>query len=105
MTPFQRVQKGVAWLNGKFPDWRSKINKDKLDIRVWGQCVLGQVIGMEALNKADSDTNFYKFLQGEFMFEHGFNVPTHEFASRKESDLNIIIQEYAKLTEEWKKVI
>jgi hypothetical protein len=103
MTPFQRVQKGVAWLNAKFPDWRSKINKDTLDIRLWGQCVLGQVFGMETLTK----TNFLEqnLLKGDFIFEHGFNVPAHEFASRKESDLNLVLTEYATLTEEWKKVI
>lgn len=42
------MNKGIEWLDVNAPaDWRSKINFDTLNLRSWGNCILGQVFGKQ----------------------------------------------------------
>ncbi len=51
--PGERVQKGKAWLDANAPDWRSKVDKDRLNLRLWKDCVLGQVFTVAGLMASD----------------------------------------------------
>jgi hypothetical protein len=41
----QRVQRGAQLLDEKVPDWRSKIDVERLDISDFRDCILGQLFG------------------------------------------------------------
>lgn len=43
------VKKGCEWLDVNHPGWRTKINFDTLDLRIWSRCILGQVLGVANL--------------------------------------------------------
>jgi hypothetical protein len=51
LTPFQKVQKGTAWLHAHSPGWRKKIDTVKLDLKTWGKCVLGQLFTFQELGE------------------------------------------------------
>lgn len=53
----QAVRKGIALLDEKVPDWRSKIDWREFDIAYADKCVLGQVFGWQK--------------NGDSGFEHG----------------------------------
>jgi hypothetical protein len=40
-----RVARGVALLDEKCPDWRTRVNPDTLDMRTNRMCILGQLYG------------------------------------------------------------
>jgi hypothetical protein len=60
------VKKGAEWLDATVPGWRSKINFDILDLRIWSKCILGQALGMSNLVKTPD------------LKEHGFFAHTAE---------------------------
>lgn len=83
------IRKGVAVLDKVLPDWRERINLDRLNVANYNLCVLGQVFG--------SYTEGLDVLRGPlwagrcaFAEEHGF--------SEKYVDV-------AVLTAEWKQAI
>jgi hypothetical protein len=41
----ERVARGAALLDGKFPQWEGKLDVDALDIKHINSCVLGQLYG------------------------------------------------------------
>lgn len=53
------VSNGVAWLDANYPDWRSKVNVETLNIRSWGQCILGQVFGLKDMPPHPKDLENY----------------------------------------------
>ena len=73
------INRGVEWLDAHDPNWRQKINKDTLNIRIWSKCILGQVFGM------------YQPGCPKDLENYGFTANTE--------------QENQALIEEWKKVI
>lgn len=44
-TMADRVQRGVALLDQRVPDWRERIDVERLDMAVSAHCVLGQLNG------------------------------------------------------------
>jgi hypothetical protein len=41
---WDRVKAGATWLDGIEPDWDLRVDLDELNMRVCGECVLGQVV-------------------------------------------------------------
>jgi len=48
LTDQERVAAGAAWLDKTRPSWVDEIDLDRLDLAVACQCVLGQIVCMEA---------------------------------------------------------
>lgn len=74
------VAHGVAWLDAKCPDWRSKVNVETLNIRSWSKCVLGQVFGILTMPSLPKD-----------LIDYGWRADNEEDNQR--------------LIEEWKQAI
>ena len=91
MTP---IEKGIKWLNTNVPDWRQRVNKDTLDLRFWGKCVLGQVFG--PLKIPDPIL--------KLQYEYGFNAPINILQGEGD-ELLAVYPEIKELTDEWKKVL
>ena len=95
------VQNGINLLDEKEPSWRSKINKDTLDVASYTECPLGQVY-----RECGAKDPSYRSLYGQkadFVYgldklgllgtgsTHGFGVPLN---------VNSI-----EITMEWKRVL
>ncbi len=100
----QRVKLGVSWLDKNAPDWRSKVDVDKLDIRYPTQCILGQVFkgpigsgywpnGMDGFDYAWS-----VYDMRDAVIDYGFDAET--FIGWREMKT-----QYANLTEQWKREV
>ncbi len=74
------VEKGIAFLDERFPGWHNEIDVEKLDVMCAGRCVLGQLYGTYAggLTKLGLTT--------QKSSECGFNAPDnlHGGKERKE---------------------
>lgn len=55
-TPQERVALGVAWLDEKCPDWRTRIDPMTLNLESPLRCVLGQVFAEE---RGDYTAGYY----------------------------------------------
>lgn len=61
----KRVNKGIGLLNKEYPNWKEKINWDKLDMYSPKYCILGQlyedyILGLDTLKLFDSNKGFYE---------------------------------------------
>lgn len=81
----ERVAAGIALLDERAPDWRSRINLETLDIRSGGYCTLAQVFG--------------DFNRGRHHLELG-RPADYGFFLRDHDDLT-----YPDLTAAWKRVL
>lgn len=80
-----RVQKGVALLDKEVPDWKERIDPGTLNVAASNSCILGQLFGDYFVGVAKLG------LSGTQTRALGFYNITDE-----------AIQEYQKLTKEWR---
>lgn len=95
-TAETRVQAGVTWLDMTIPDWRGRINIERLNMSNPQACVLGQVFQEEA--SADCFNGFDYALDAYFLADHralsyGFEV---------DCDGQLMKPRYDELTRLWK---
>jgi hypothetical protein len=94
----ESVKRGVALLDEKVPDWRSKIDLATLDMNDTDHCVVGQVTGdffytgMKRLFPATTPSTNWAAAT-----EHGFYIPDDKVADTTE--------QHEALRDEWRKVI
>jgi hypothetical protein len=98
-TPETRVARGVARLNERVPDWRSRVDPDRLDMLNGTLCVVGQV-----QRSFDPSTDYWHGLEmlglnpgGSAPHDHGF--VTEEFYDG--DPVRVQRQETIELAEHW----
>lgn len=72
----ENVLRGIQLLDEKIPDWRSKVNWDKLNMTYTCGCILGHLFGFYSdglveLNLIDKDEDWYKSGDGIY---YGFDT-------------------------------
>lgn len=91
-----RVDKGVALLDERVPGWRSRIDREKLNMLHLSDCVLGQLFG-------GFKEGMQEFFGGNWFISDA-NV-VHGFAAANEDydymDVWSIKAAYVGLTQEW----
>lgn len=97
MSVEERVARGAALLDGKFPQWEGSLDLDKLDIKRTDSCVLGQLYG--GYYGGVRELGLYDFSETAAT-EHGFwgAVSPYEFQDKIEA-------EYTSLLVAWVAVI
>ncbi len=48
-NPNECVERGMEWLDQKYPDWLERVRPENLDLSYCTNCVLGQLGGDECL--------------------------------------------------------
>lgn len=78
----KEVEAGIAFLDKKYPDWRSHINVEILDTNSLDNCIIGQIDRYNA----------------EYLHRHGFDIlPEDYYQGKKYAEAT-----HHKLTETWK---
>ena len=83
----QNIQKGIKFLDKKYPNWLDKIDVSELDLNKCNQCIMGQLVGhyLTAVRE-----------YGNIKMERfGFTV---DITNHQPQDLN-------QLTKEWREAI
>lgn len=86
------VERGITWLNFRFPGWVEKIDLDTLDLNNNSCCVLGQLFGDSMCIHLIYG---YKEEGKTWADKHAFDIQTGLFCD----------EAYAELTEIWKQKI
>ena len=73
-----RVQAGMTLLDQRLPGWEDHIDLDRLDMRLFGSCILGQLYGSEVAteNLGLQITDSYQTNQ---VVQHGFGSGEHSY--------------------------
>ena len=82
LTTEERVANGIEWLDANVPDWRTKVDKETLNIGACETCVLGQVFkgrggfghGVNCIRAIDHD--YFAVMKRGFMFTTNYGVAT-----------------------------
>lgn len=97
-TVAERVQAGYQWLVDNRPDSVGDINPRTVRVSSTYMCPLGQSGGYwSALDMDHSDWLVPGRTLNDWAVAHGFNVESGSWED--------IVQGYAELTEEWRKVL
>jgi hypothetical protein len=88
-----RVARGVALLDEKCPDWRTRVNPDTLDMASDFDCVLGQLYGRYSLGWQPLGIT-----SGVQATRYGFSAEAELYADADDAEL-------AALTEAWRAVL
>jgi hypothetical protein len=91
-----RVMAGAAFLDARIPAWAGKLDIDRLNIRDYKSCVLGQLYGGSYSRGADE-----LGLSDTATIQLGFAVSGDDDDHDHETDES----EYPLLTAEWKRVV
>ncbi len=84
------VERGVAWFDANGPEgWRSKIDKDRLNLNIYSDCVLSQVYG----------DFFSTDLDGHELVQNGFDL---HICGRSNEEM---VEQFERLTNAWKAVL
>jgi hypothetical protein len=101
----EKVNLGVEWLNEQNPEWRSQVNKSRLNMRSAIDCVLGQLYGTfwnKVLGTWEPFSPDKMLLSRaiDLGFSLGSACTCHELC-----DYNDCPTAYAELTHDWNEVL
>lgn len=83
----ENVARGVALLDSKVPDWRSKIDERELCMADMFNCILGQVFGSFGAGlKSLHGVNISTHEAWQFGVAHGFDASTGSLFDKLEAE-------------------
>lgn len=88
MSINERVERGVIWLDKVCPDWRDKVDLDKLDINHADHCILGQLFG--DFYEVEFFQDRYGHIDWDKAYQYGFNVMGYQHEELENSWKSLI---------------
>jgi hypothetical protein len=104
----ERVARGIALLDEKVPDWRAKVDPNKLDMRKCDVCIFGQiygdvVIGIRALDLDMKDGGMDVVAQSRSHPGFQYGILTLAHVEKRPTEQDRIDADFDLLTHIWKR--